>query len=151
MGTKNNPGTYDCYANAEPDEPMFILLGRDPFAPALVEYWANIRESVRGPSAKVEEARACAASMRRWREKESVATAPAHGWRFMSAHGEDAPGRSRDTYEQCFRCGLVRHDYSHNGGQRSPNYPIYLVAGVHHAAEPPCVPSPTSSDPKENG
>lgn len=29
MGTKNNPGEFDCYANAAPDEPMFILLGRD--------------------------------------------------------------------------------------------------------------------------
>ena len=66
MGTKNKPGTYDCYANAEPDEPMFILLGRDPFAADLVDYWANIRESKRGPSAKVDEARACAKAMREW-------------------------------------------------------------------------------------
>lgn len=29
MGTKNNPGAFDCYANAEPDEPMFVLLARD--------------------------------------------------------------------------------------------------------------------------
>ena len=32
MATKNNPGKFDCYTNAEPDEPMFILLGRDPVA-----------------------------------------------------------------------------------------------------------------------
>lgn len=36
MGTKNNPGTFDCYANAAPDEPMFVLLGRDKHAPLLV-------------------------------------------------------------------------------------------------------------------
>lgn len=43
MGTKNNPGNFDCYTNAEPDEPMFILLGRDPLAPALVKIWAAMR------------------------------------------------------------------------------------------------------------
>ena len=36
MGTKNNPGVFDCYANAEPDEPMFVLLGRDKDAATLV-------------------------------------------------------------------------------------------------------------------
>ena len=25
MGTKNEPGEFDCYAAAEPDEPMFII------------------------------------------------------------------------------------------------------------------------------
>ncbi|HAW11807.1 MAG TPA: aspartate decarboxylase, partial [Chloroflexi bacterium] len=30
MGTKNNPGKFDCYDDAHPDEPMFVLLGRDP-------------------------------------------------------------------------------------------------------------------------
>ena len=29
MGTKNNPGKFDCYEHAKPDEPMFVLLGRD--------------------------------------------------------------------------------------------------------------------------
>lgn len=66
MGTKNKPGTFDCYANAHPDEPMFILLGRDPLAPELVERWADLRAARRGPSPKVEEARACARAMREW-------------------------------------------------------------------------------------
>lgn len=43
MGTKNNPGSFDCYANAEPDEPMFTLLARDPLAPGLVRIWAALR------------------------------------------------------------------------------------------------------------
>lgn len=43
MGTKNNPGTFDCYANAEPDEPMFILLGRDEDAAKAVREWAGSR------------------------------------------------------------------------------------------------------------
>lgn len=44
MSTKNNPGLIDCYARALPDEPMFILLARDPQFAALVERWANERE-----------------------------------------------------------------------------------------------------------
>ena len=43
MGTKNNPGKFDCYENAEPDEPMFVLLGRDPLAAHLVSLWSKIR------------------------------------------------------------------------------------------------------------
>jgi hypothetical protein len=67
MGTKNNPGTYDCYENTDPDEPMFILLARDPLAPALVREWAQRRAETRGrPDAKIDEARACAENMERW-------------------------------------------------------------------------------------
>jgi hypothetical protein len=63
MGTKNNPGKFDCYENAEPDEPMFILLGRDKHAPLLVRLWADLRamEDEFGP--KVDEARVCAKAM----------------------------------------------------------------------------------------
>ena len=80
MGTKNNPGEFDCYENADPDEPMFILLARDPDAAMLVRLWANIRERVtlskpiltlereRG-LAKVTEARACADAMEAWRKE----------------------------------------------------------------------------------
>lgn len=66
MGTKNNPGDFDCYANAKPDEPMFILLGRDRNAPSLVDLWANQREIDNEDPAKVQEARDCANAMRRW-------------------------------------------------------------------------------------
>lgn len=51
MGTKLKPGKYDCYANALPDEPMMVLLGRDPLAPSLTQIWAMIR------AGNVEEAR----------------------------------------------------------------------------------------------
>jgi hypothetical protein len=44
MGSKNNPSSFDCYAAAKPDEPMFVLLGRDPMAGALVRLWALMRE-----------------------------------------------------------------------------------------------------------
>jgi hypothetical protein len=67
MGTKNNPGQFDCYHNAEPDEPMFVLLARDPLAPMLVELWASLRAHLAGNPSKVDEARACAVAMRRWK------------------------------------------------------------------------------------
>lgn len=72
MGTKDNPGDFDCYAKAAPDEPLFTLLARDPLAPAVVEAWADARHTdalMRGNLAdqKVIEAYQCAASMRQWR------------------------------------------------------------------------------------
>ena len=74
MGTKNNPGDYDCYKNAEPDEPMFILLARDVSAPDLVRTWADRRaqlvahgEKPESDLAVVYEARECADQMEDWR------------------------------------------------------------------------------------
>ncbi len=67
MATKNNPGKFDCYANALPDEPMFILLGRDRHAPDLVRAWADSREKAGEDPVKVAEARQCADAMDRWR------------------------------------------------------------------------------------
>ena len=43
MGTKNKPGKFDCYDNAEPDEPMFVLLARDRLSGHLVSIWSKIR------------------------------------------------------------------------------------------------------------
>lgn len=74
MGTKSNPSGFDCYAKAEPDEPMFVLLARDPAAPGAIEQWADTRELLIEGGGKpesdrpmVEEARQCANEMRRWR------------------------------------------------------------------------------------
>lgn len=76
MGTKNQPALFDCYANAKPDEPMFVLLARDVTAPALVRAWAfqrgnAIDNGMRPESdrAQVDEALACAAAMVAWREE----------------------------------------------------------------------------------
>jgi len=69
MGTKNNPGKFDCYHAAEPDEPMFVLLARDPQAPNLVREWANLRRLLdlkNEDAAKVEEATMCADAMEAW-------------------------------------------------------------------------------------
>lgn len=66
MGTKNQPAKYDCYKNADPNEPMFILLGRDLEAYALVEAWADAREAKGEDPAIVAEARSCAAAIKAW-------------------------------------------------------------------------------------
>jgi len=67
MGTKNNPGRFDCYDDADPDEPMFVLLARDPVAPVLVRLWADLRslDSNTRPE-KIAEAFACAKDMKAW-------------------------------------------------------------------------------------
>lgn len=67
MGTKLKPGKFDCYENAKPDEPMFVLLARDPLAPILVRLWADLREHAAGNPSKVFEARTCAIDMEKWR------------------------------------------------------------------------------------
>jgi hypothetical protein len=41
MSTKLNPGLFDCYAKLEPNEPFFLLMGRDPLAGTLVRAWAG--------------------------------------------------------------------------------------------------------------
>lgn len=76
MGTKENPAQFDCYANALPDEPMFILLARDPHAPRLVEQWAIQRrndidmcERPKSDLQMCKEAVECAEKMREWRWK----------------------------------------------------------------------------------
>ncbi len=66
MGTKNDPGKFDCYANAEPDEPMFVLLGRDPMAGLLVRIWATLRASQGEAMDKCVEAMQCAEAMEGW-------------------------------------------------------------------------------------
>lgn len=43
MGTKNNPGLFDCYNNVLPDEESFTVLARDPDFAAVVEFWAQRR------------------------------------------------------------------------------------------------------------
>lgn len=43
MSTKNHPGQFRCHEAALPDEPMFVILGRDPAGPATLEYWAQQR------------------------------------------------------------------------------------------------------------
>ncbi len=76
MGTKNNPGKFDCYNNALPDEPMFVLLARDPDFNYYVQKWAKrrIRDILCGerPNSDMEmvnEAYSCAVEGQNWRKK----------------------------------------------------------------------------------
>lgn len=66
MGTKNNPGQFDCYAHAAPDEPMFHLLGRDKHAFGLVQLWALLRRMDGEDEQKVKEAFICSRDMHRY-------------------------------------------------------------------------------------
>ncbi len=66
MATKNNPGKYDCYAHAAPDEPLFVLLARDRHAAVLVYLWSVLRELDQEDPEKVQEARDCCAAMFQW-------------------------------------------------------------------------------------
>ena len=75
MGSKNEPGRFDCYVNALPSEPMFILLARDPDFHRLVNEWADrrsgdIRCGLRPESdwPMVYEARDCATAGEKWRK-----------------------------------------------------------------------------------
>lgn len=76
MGTKDNPGSFDCYERALPDEPRFTLLARDPDFYRLVMDWAARREAEircgRRPEEDwdlVREARDCAREAEIWRKE----------------------------------------------------------------------------------
>ncbi len=69
MSTKNDPGKFNCYANAESDEPMFTLLARDPQAPVLIRAWAAQRWQQGEDPEKVANARAIADAMDAWRKE----------------------------------------------------------------------------------
>ena len=72
MGTKNKPGTFDCLTHAEPDEPYFLLLARDPVAPVLVRLWVELRRAIdkkEEDAAQRAEALDCRNSMLEWMEK----------------------------------------------------------------------------------
>lgn len=78
MATKEKPGEFDCYANAKPDEPMFVLLARDKASPSAVRYWALERIKTgknRVSDPQIVEAYACAVAMEEYQAK--LAAAPA--------------------------------------------------------------------------
>lgn len=75
MGTKNNPGNFDCYKNALPDEPIFILLARDPDFRRLIHKWAKRRMKdiqcglrPQSDNLMVAEAEECAWNGQKWRK-----------------------------------------------------------------------------------
>jgi len=79
MGTKRNPGAYDCYAALDDDEPHFVLRAKDASSPWMVQKWAEnrareIRLGLRPKSdeAKVVEALQCADDMIKWRQAHAL-------------------------------------------------------------------------------
>jgi hypothetical protein len=76
MGTKRNPGKFDCHAKADPDTELFTLVSTDELMPHLIRYWvwlklrkgerwnegenmAEVRQGAKH-NEKLEEALACA-------------------------------------------------------------------------------------------
>lgn len=117
MGTKNNPNPNDCYTKAEPDEPMFTLLGRDPVAAFVIRCWVSLRRLVCGDEpALFEEALSCAKACEDWAKKLGK------GDRIEKAHDVSRkwseallalefpvdPGRVRNSVQD-FRPGIYRH------------------------------------------
>lgn len=78
MGTKRNPGAYDCHGKAAPDEPIFTLRANDPLAPLLVRRWAYLYKSRKEKAdaygsdahSKYMEAHDCATAMERWKKEQ---------------------------------------------------------------------------------
>lgn len=65
--------------SAEPDEPMFVLLGRDPAAWACVTVWVKLRQLLGDTDEdKIEEARKCARAMEAWARAKGKNTEQAH-------------------------------------------------------------------------
>lgn len=75
METKNNPKPNGCLARALPDEPMFILLGRDRCAPDSIRFWADQRSQLgveqgeRQDAEQLTEALETADVMSAWRQR----------------------------------------------------------------------------------
>lgn len=69
MGTKTNPGTYDCLGKLADNEPFFVLRGQDMTSPRFVRAWAAAAESLGCPPEKVAEARQVANAMDDWPKK----------------------------------------------------------------------------------
>ena len=69
MGTKNNPGQFDCYDDIDPDEPFFVLRAKDPLAAMIVRWWAGVADKTGVSEEKVREALSCSYNMWEWRMK----------------------------------------------------------------------------------
>ena len=77
MGTKRNPGAFDCYAQASDDEPIFVLLARDANAPEAVAHWAETYRAKKlflgqwdqSAAEKYNEALSCSIAMKAWRSE----------------------------------------------------------------------------------
>lgn len=76
MGTKRDPGQFDAWLAAEPDEPIFTLLARDPAAPDAILEWIRVRRQLIATGEKpstdwpiIDEAVMVINEMKNWRMK----------------------------------------------------------------------------------
>jgi len=124
VGTKNKPGKFDCFSKAEPDEPMFVLLGRDPAAPIVINLWADIRARMGEDQEQIEEAHACADACIDWifdlgEAKKVQYRAALAATEEIFTNGDDDRVRELETLvremrEQLQWCGGA-HDFQANG------------------------------------
>ncbi len=63
MGSRNEPGAFDCYNDADDDEQRFTLLGRDPMAPLVLDAWIKLRRAAGDSEEKLAEAMKCKRKM----------------------------------------------------------------------------------------
>ena len=73
MGTRNNPGAFNCYAAALPDEEIFTVLARDPAMPATILFWVGERSRLgkietEEDCIRLEQATEIARKARKWRQ-----------------------------------------------------------------------------------
>ena len=90
MAIKAIEGVSGCYAKALDDEPIFVLLARDPKAPELVRQWsANRLAQIKNGGRDIEdleqvrEAQQCADNMEAWREINVRAHFNAPSWKAL--------------------------------------------------------------------
>lgn len=93
MSTKNHPSIFNCYKAALPDEPMFVMLARDPAAPATLRYWAEQRRllgkvATEDDQERIAEAIGLAYRMENWRTVNSDPLGGTPTWRLPRPEGE---------------------------------------------------------------
>jgi len=107
-----------CMGSAHPEEMVFVLLGRDPAAPAAIRAWVEERLRIgknRPGDAQIREALACADTMwsegRKWvgsQTANEVPNDPANDPRFVGGHVEPpltVDGLIRRLQQVRARCG----------------------------------------------
>jgi len=58
ISTRDRPGEYDALETAKPGEPIFVLQGGDPLAPATIVHWADLARAAARVETKPDRARA---------------------------------------------------------------------------------------------
>lgn len=130
MATKNHPGEFDCYAKAEPDEPIFVLLARDRHAPALVWLWAAIREWDGEDPAVVAEARASVIEMITWADDHRPAR-PTPGFGKLAAAGLANVCRAMTSLT-----GTLRRAREEGNIDAAEGLAVMMLAGVEIDPDP---------------